>query len=360
METHLDQLSRLLAGHVDLEVVVVNHGDGEVREIVHGLPLRRLKASATIAGAPICWGLPRAIREAGADIVHIHAPHPSALLAYLASGAPGRLVCTHHSDIVRQRLLGTLLAPLHDMAFGRARAIIASNPNIVASSPILARHRERCIVVPFGIRCSLYETPDEWAVDVVRKKFGAPIVLAIGRLVYYKGFEYLIRAMALLPQVAALVIIGDGPLRGRLEAEIQALGLVGRVYLLGNVPDPTVYYHACDIFVLPSIARSEAFGIVQLEAMACGKAVVNTRIEGSGVPFVSCDGETGLTVPPADASALATAIAHLLGDAPLRAQLGQAGRRRVQEHFTPEQMRDRTLGVYDRVMAGLPVSEEFL
>ena len=347
----------MLAGHVDLEIVVVNHGVGEVRETVHGVPLRRLKAAATIAGAPICPVLPRAIREARADIVHIHTPHPSALLAYLASGAPGRLVCTYHSDIVRQRLLGTLLAPLQDLAFRRAKAIIATNPHTAAGSPVLARHRERCVVVPYGIQSSLYETRDEPAVRAVREKFGAPIILAVGRLVYYKGFEHLIRAMARLPQAAALVIIGEGPLRGRLEAEIEALGQTGRVHLLG-MGDPTVYYHACDLFVLPSVARSEAFGIVQMEAMACGKAVINTRIEGSGVPFVSCDGETGLTVPPADAAALAAAIARLLEDAPLRTRFGQAGRRRVAEHFALDAMRERTLAVYDRVMAGLPASGE--
>jgi rhamnosyl/mannosyltransferase len=106
------------------------------------------------------------------------------------------------------------------------------------------------------------------------------------------------------------------------------------------------------------VARSEAFGIVQLEAMACGKPVVNTQIEGSGVPFVSCDGETGLTVPPADPDALATAIARLLRDDRLRAQLGSAARQRVQQHFTLEQMRDSILAVYDRVIAGLPVSGE--
>jgi glycosyltransferase involved in cell wall biosynthesis len=360
METHLEQLCQQLKTKVELEVIVSNHCDGEEYETVNGVTVRRLKASTTIAGAPICLDLPRAIRQAKADIIHVHTPHPSALLGYLASGAPGHLVCTYHSDIVRQKTLGMLLAPLQSAAFRRAKAIIVSNPNILATSPVLARHRELCAIASFGIECSFYETPNERAVDTVRRQFGAPIVLAVGRLVYYKGFEFLIRAIARLPDVAALVIIGEGPLRSRLEAEIGALGLRGRVHLLGNVPDPSVYYHACDVFVLPSIARSEAFGIVQLEAMACGKPVINTRIEGSGVSFVSCHGKTGLTVTPADASALAKAIADLLRDDLLRAQLGRAGKQRVREHFTLQGMRDRTLAVYHRVMAGLPVSGESL
>jgi rhamnosyl/mannosyltransferase len=358
METHIEQLCQLLKRHVNLEVIVSNHCDGEKRETVDGVAVRRLKASATIAGAPICRDLASAIREGRADIVHIHTPHPSALLGYLASGAAGHLVCTYHSDIVRQRMLGALLAPLQDVAFRRAKAIIASNPNMLASSAVLSRHRERCVVVPFGIQASYYETADERAVNAIRERFGAPMVLAVGRLVYYKGFEFLIRAMARLQHAASLLIIGDGPLRGRLEAEIGALGLAGRAHLMGNVADPTVYYQACDLFVLPSIARSEAFGIVQLEAMACGKPIINTHIEGSGVPFVSCDQETGLTVPPANVSALAKAIARLLSDDQLRAELGQAGRRRVQEKFSMREMGEHTLAIYHRVMAGLPVCGE--
>jgi glycosyltransferase involved in cell wall biosynthesis len=358
IETHLEQLCQLLKGEVELEVIVANHRDGEKQEILNGVPVRRLRTSVTVAGAPICPQLPRAIREANADIAHIHTPHPAALLGYLVSGAQCRLVCTYHSDIVRQRILGTLLAPLQNFAFRRTKAIIVSNPNLLVSSPVLSRHRERSVVVPFGVQYSLYQRPVLQAVNAIRERFGVPIVLAIGRLVYYKGFECLIRAMAGLRVPAVLLIVGDGPLRCALETQIRALGLSDRVHLLGNVEDTTAYYQACDLFVLPSIARSEAFGIVQLEAMACGKAVINTNIEGSGVTFVSGNGETGVTVPPADASALESEISRLLCDDPLRTQLGQAGRQRVQEKFTLKAMLDRTLSVYHRVMVDQPILPE--
>jgi glycosyltransferase involved in cell wall biosynthesis len=358
METHLEQLCQMLKSEVELEVIVANHRDGEKEEILNRVPVRRLRTSVTVAGAPICSQLPRAIREANADIIHIHTPHPTALLGYLVSGAQGRLVCTYHSDIVRQRILGTLLAPLQDAAFRRAKAIIASNPNLRASSPVLSRHRERTVVVPFGVQYSLYQSPVLHAVNAIRERFGVPIVLAIGRLVYYKGFEFLIRAIAGLRVPAVLLIIGDGPRRNALETEIRALRLSDRIHLLGNVADTTAYYHACDLFVLPSIARSEAFGIVQLEAMACGRAVINTNIEGSGVTFVSRNGETGLTVPPADVSALESAISRLLSDDLLRTRLGKAGKQRVQEKFALKAMLDNTLAVYHRVLAGHPVLTE--
>ena len=354
METHIEQLCQLLKDDVDLEVIVANHEEGAKRERIRGVSVRRLRTPLTIAGAPICPELPRAIREAEADIVHIHAPHPSAFLAYLASGASSQLVTTFHSDIVRQKVLGKLLKPLQEAAFRRANAIIGSSPNLLAGSQVLSNHRDRCVVVPFGIRCSLYESINEQRVSEIRRKYRQPIVLAIGRLVYYKGFEFLIRAMAQLRSDAVLLIIGEGPLHEPLKAEIQALGLSERVHLLGNVADIIPYYHACDLFVLPSVARSEAFGLVQLEAMACGKPVINTSIAGSGVPYVSLHGETGLTVAPADVPALEGAISRLLNDEPLRVQLGRAARQRVQDKFTLREMGEQTLAVYRRVSTGGP------
>ena len=356
IETHLEMLCRGLRDVVDLQVVVADLGRREIDEVVEGVSVRRLGTMVKLAGAPFCPGLRQAMRAARADIVHLHVPHPTALLTWLVSGCRGKLIVTYHSDIIRQRVLGKLIGPLQDLAYARAASILVASPGLIEGSPVLARHRERCKLVPFGLDPEPFGRVDPGAAAAVRHRFPGPLVLSVGRLIYYKGFEFLVRALAKLPRPATLLIIGEGPLRGQLESEIAAAGLTGRVHLLGNVPDTTPYYQACDLFVLPSVARSEAFGLVQLEAMTCGKAVINTWIEGSGVPFVSRDGESGLTVPPANSDALAAAMAQLLGDDALRVRLGEGGRCRVAEDFTAQKMIDRTVAVYRRV-TGQPAEE---
>jgi rhamnosyl/mannosyltransferase len=171
--------------------------------------------------------------------------------------------------------------------------------------------------------------------------------LGVGRLVYYKGFEYLVRAMKEVE--GHLVIIGDGPLRGELERLAESLGVSGRVSILTDVNDTRPYYQSADVFVLPSIARSEAFGIVQLEAMACSVPVVNTSLD-SGVTYVSQHGVTGLTVLPEDSTALGKAINRLLDDPVLRSKFGAAGRQRVEQVFSLEEMSRKTLEMYVDVL----------
>jgi glycosyltransferase involved in cell wall biosynthesis len=350
METHLQALCNELRNSVDVRVIVANSGSRQSDEVVSNIPVTRIGKLFDIAGAPVCPAMARKIREAESDIIHIHLPNPTAILAYLASRHRGRLVFTYHSDTVRQKVLGRAFDPIQRAALDRSAALIGTSPNYLNSSAVLTAYKDRCHVIPYGISTEQFYESDPAAVARIRSLYGPRLIISVGRLIYYKGFEYLIRAMAKVD--GRLLIIGDGPLRESLRAQARDLGVGDKVVFLGEIQnDETVpYYHAADVFALASIARSEAFGIVQLEAMACGKPVVNTDL-ASGVPFVSLHGETGITVPPQDPDALAAAINLLLDREELRAQYGRAARRRVEQEFSLDRMVNRTLRLYEKVMA---------
>jgi rhamnosyl/mannosyltransferase len=347
METHLRTLCTELKDAVDLNIIVANDGSRTERTVVDGVNLTRLGTVLKIHSTSICPQMVRGIRDARADLVHVHLPNPWAVIAYLLSGHRGSLVVSWHSDIVRQKVLGRAFEVFSRMFLRRCKAIIAGSEHYIESSPVLSRNRDRCSIVPYGISVTDLGCRDIDAVQAIRERFGPRIVLSTGRLVYYKGLEYLIRAMRSVD--ASLLIVGDGPLRNRLQAEVTANSVLRRrVQFLGRVEDVRPFYHATDIFALPSVARSEAFGIVQLEAMACAKPVVNTRLQ-SGAPFVSLDGVTGITVEPGNPAAMAGALNKLLDDTELRQRYGDAALQRVLTEFTVATMVRRTLKVYRQV-----------
>jgi rhamnosyl/mannosyltransferase len=348
METHLRSLCGELRKAVNLDVLVANDGAGTRREIMDGVRVTRAGTPLRLASAPVCPSLRALIRDSDADLVHLHLPHPTALLSYLSSGHQGQLVVTYHSDIIRQKFLGRAFWPFLKKGLERADAIIVGSPNYVETSLVLQQFRERCAVIPFGIPLSPFYRPCVAETEEIRRRYPGPLVLGLGRLVYYKGFEFLVRAMKEVK--GRLIVVGDGPLRKKLYAEAALAGINDRFTILTDVEDVIPYYHAADLFVLPSIARSEAFGIVQLEAMACGKPVVNTQLD-SGVTFVSQNGETGLTVPPCDAEALGRAINLLLESPALRERYGRAGQQRVAERFSVEAMAQSTLQLYEKVLS---------
>jgi glycosyltransferase involved in cell wall biosynthesis len=353
IETHLHTLCTSLRDVADVRAVVAS-GNAQAESVVlDQVPVERVATPFTLASAPLCPGMVSRIRHSAADLIHVHLPNPTAVLAYLASGHRGPLVVTYHSDTVRQAILGPAFNPILHRFLRRSTAIIATSPNYLATSNVLARHRDRCHVIPYGIPLSQFESCDAASVDRVRRQFGERLVLGVGRLVYYKGFEYAIEAMRNVR--GRLLLAGTGPLLEKLQALAVSRGVGDRVVFLGEIQnnDITPYYHAADAFILPSIARSEAFGIVQIEAMAAGRPVINTSLD-SGVPFVSQDGITGLTIPPEDPQALASAINRLFDDRDLRERLGTAAQRRAAQEFSVGTMLGRVVSLYQNILDKAP------
>ena len=349
IETHVQTLCRELQKRCEVEVLVANETRRDEQFWDDQIKVTRVGTRFTVSGAPICPGLPGKIRRAKADIVHVHLPNPPAILAVLASGYRGRVIATYHSDIVRQKSMARLFDPFLRFFLKRCSVIIATSARYMVTSPVLADYRERCRVIPYGISVDQFSVCDPAEVAAIRERYGSRLIISAGRLIYYKGFEYLVEAMAHVD--GHLLIVGEGPLREGLELKSKALGLQSKISFLGEIHNQNIapFFNAADIFALASVARSEAFAIVQLEAMACGKPVVNTDLD-SGVPWVSLDGVTGITVPPRDSIALASAINKLLDDSDLRAKYGQAARSRVDQEFGQDLMVERMLESYREVL----------
>ncbi|PKQ29205.1 MAG: hypothetical protein CVT60_06580 [Actinobacteria bacterium HGW-Actinobacteria-10] len=225
--------------------------------------------------------------------------------------------------------------------------IIASSPNLVEHSPVLSTRAEKCRVVPFGIDVARFDaTPRTLERATALRAFHSrPVVLFVGRLVYYKGVDVLLKAAEHVD--VDVVLIGAGPLEAPLREWVAAHGMAERVKFLPPQPDAELvaWYRAADIFCLPSVARSEAFGLVQIEAQASGTPVISTDLT-TGVPFANLDGVTGLTVPVGDVPALQDALARLVADDDLRSRLAAGALERSRRDFTLARMVDQTIDIY--------------
>ena len=352
IETHLKSLcEESIAFGVRPTVFVVNGENYFEESIVSGVNVIRFPRTLNIASAPFPSGLSPYIRRGNWDILHLHHPHPGAIFSFLRSGYKGKVVLTYHSDIVRQKFLSLVFNPFLIHVLKRCSKIIATSPEYANSSPILKRFREKTKMIPLGnpLDISLLneDTSDvsNSAVEEFKSKFGGPLILCVGRLIYYKGFQYAIQAIRDTP--AKLLIIGQGPLLEVLQDECKKAGVQDRVFFLGEVTNLTMglAYQACDAFLLPSTERSEAFGLVQVEAMSFGKPVINTALD-SGVPFVSIHNQTGLTVAPKSSEAIAEAINYLIQNPAICGKFGVAAKERATVEFSPSLMAERTCNMY--------------
>lgn len=331
----------------------------DVHALVHGDPLRddpvwlqRVPVQLSVIYAPIALGFRRALAQAiqriQPDVLHLHMPNNSVFWALtLAQARDIPWVVHWHSDVVVSRIRTAvaiayrLYRPFEQAVLSQAARVIAtSTPYLEASEP-LRTWRDKCDVVPLGLDCTNPAPPDDteplksWSAE----DGGALRLLSIGRLTYYKGFETLVRAVTGQPGLE-LLIIGEGESRQELETLIATQTRSGEppnVRLLGNVGDNEKHalLQSCDVFCLASCERTEAFGMVLLEAMHHARPCIVSDLPGSGMPWVVSKADAGLRVPPEDGiSGWRAAFQHLQDQPEQRAAFGAAGQRALLEYFS--------------------------
>jgi len=280
------------------------------------------------------------------DIIHVHHPDPMAALALRVSGYKGKVILHWHSDIIRQKQFLKLYLPLQNWLLDRADLVVGTSPVYLKESPYLQDVQHKVASLPIGVDAMI---PDKTITEKIRRQYGnRKIVFSLGRLVHYKGFRHLVDAATYLDDSYVVLIGGSGPLKGELGQQIKELSLEDKVHLLGRIDKRELpsYYDACRVFCLSSVQKTEAFAIVQIEAMACGKPVVATQIPQSGVPWVNAHGESGLNVVPASPTELARAIRCISDNEATCLEFSRRAKNRYETYFTKRTMIDNCLKIY--------------
>lgn len=350
IEQHMHLLCRRLARTVDVTILAPSRSRRRTEEHLDQVRIIRVPEFGRFASTPLCPTAPFELHRLRPDLVHLHFPNPMGDLTQLSGAPTVPYVMTYHADIIKQRLFLPVYRPVLNILFKKARKIIFSaRENIDAA--LVAKYPEKCAVIPFGVEIDDFCPFDreEEKVDDLRREAGGSLVLFVGAARYYKGIEVLLRAMAKVD--GRLILAGRGTQDAALRQLAGSLGIQDRVGFCGEVTPSRlrILLNAADVFVLPSIDRCETFGIGQLEAMACSKPVVSTDLP-TGVRSVNRHGVTGLVVPPGEPESLAGALNLLISDPGLRAELGGAARRLVEQEFGAGRMVSKTLEVYSEVL----------
>jgi rhamnosyl/mannosyltransferase len=348
IERVVQSLCTVAKGRLESNVLAFNTSAQTVREVVDGIPVTRVGTWGSAGSVSIAPSFVRHLQQAQADLMILHEPNPWALLSFAAVRPRLPLAIWFHSDVVRPKLQYDLFyAPVARPAYRQARRFLVSSPSLADQAAALQPYRDRVTVIPFGIDADKWQptTAIQQRAAEIRQQAAQPLVVFAGRHVPYKGVPILIEAAA--PLDVSVVILGDGPMREewtRLAAQQPG---PARFVFPGEVDDDEMRAHlvAARVLVLPSVTKAEAFGFVQLEAMACGTPVISTSVP-TGVPWVN---QTGLVVRPADPVALRDAIARLAADPALAGNLGAAGQRRARSEFSLQQMGDRLVAACESI-----------
>jgi glycosyltransferase involved in cell wall biosynthesis len=346
MENHIKVLaeSQVRRGHA--VTVLVTHPTKITHvEMMNGVRVIKAGRLATIASTPISVSLPFLLSKERPDIAHLHSPYPIGELSQLYLGKAKKVVLTYHSDVVRQKGLLRFYKPFLKKVLSLADRIIVTSESYMNSSPHLREFMHKCTAIPLGIDLTPFLQSSSRGIGAIKEKYGSPIILFVGKLRYYKGLQFLLEAMSGIP--AKLIVIGNGPMAKEWRNLASKLNINEKVFFLGEIGGEQLahFYGASDIFVLPACERSEAFGLVQVEAMASGLPVISTEL-GTGTSFVNKNGETGLVVRPKDPDSLRVSILSLLDNPTLCLEMGRRGRERAMREFSLETMTEKVMNLY--------------
>jgi glycosyltransferase involved in cell wall biosynthesis len=274
------------------------------------------------------------------DILFAHTPFPYANIILLMAGNHKRKVIFWHADIIKNKLLKLLINPIINLSIKKADAIIIGHEKIIETNTYLEKNSQKCYILPFPVDVEKYKANQH--------EKEANLIIACGRLVRYKGFSCLIEAMKDVN--AILHIIGDGPEKDKLENKIRKLNIQHKVKIISNLSDDEKinYFKKASIFVFSSITEQEAYGIVQLEAMASGCAIINTNIK-TAVPLIARNNYESITIEPNNATQLKDAINLLLKDTDLRLKLANAGYKRVKENFSTQIFNTKFIEIINQI-----------
>lgn len=308
----------------------------------------KFKLSGTMLAPSMLFKLRKIAKDY--DVIHIHHPDPMAAVALFFSGYKGKVVLHWHSDIIKQKNILKLYKPLQSWMINRANLIVGTTPVYVNSSSFLQNVKNKLDFIPIGIEPIKAE---QSLVDKIKAdnkdRF---LIFSLGRLVEYKGFEYLIKSARFLDNNYKIIIGGKGPLFNCLQNLIVRLNVQDRVTLICFVSDEdaSAYFKACDTFVLSSIWKTEAFAIVQIEAMSCAKPIISTDIDGSGVSWVNKNDVSGIVIPTCDDKAIADSIKLLNYNDKLYERLSKSSVKRYENLFTRDCMVDKCLQLYNNIL----------
>ena len=341
---------------INSSIVVARSSGPTEHSVIDGVPVNAAYSFGTAFSTPISPAYLRAFLKGAStsDLIVHHAPFPLTDIALLAQKSRIPLVVHWHAEIIGRSLLKSALMPAIISSLKRAAKIIVAHPIMIQQSDLLKRFSDKCVAIPYGTDINYWSKINQLKVKAGQnsRSESSRLLVAIGRLVPYKGFSLLLQALQDID--AKLVLIGEGDLLPNLRRQANILGIEDRVVFAGKLPrsEMRALLQTANALVMPSISSAEAFGIVQIEAMAAGCPVINTNIS-TAVPFVARHKLEGLTVSVGDVAALREAILLILDNPEYARKLGNAAELRVRAEFDEDLFRQRNFDLYRSIVSDL-------